>query len=66
MPNLSRNVIIEDVIVDNHYLQDAVSKYGAQIPAPVLSAISILDRSMRQFGDYEWWYEKLKENGEIG
>lgn len=66
MSNLSTKLIIEDVITDNHILQDAVSKYGSEIPEPILKAISILDISMRQFGDYQWVYEALKEAGEIG
>ena len=66
MPNLSTSLIIEDVIVDNHILQDAVSKCREEIPHSVLKAISILDYSMRQFGDYKFFYDFLKEEGEIG
>ncbi len=65
MPNLSHLVIIEDVIVDNHILQDVISDYGANIPEPVLKAAAILDHSMRQFGEYWNIRGKLIEEGEI-
>ena len=65
MPNLSHLVIIEDVIVDNHILQDRISTYGKDLPEDILSAAAILDYSMRQFGRYEEIREILIENGEI-
>jgi hypothetical protein len=65
MPNLSHLVIIEDVIVDNHILQDRISTYGKDLPEDILSAAAILDHSMRQFGRYWEIREVLIREGEI-
>ncbi len=65
MPNLSHVLIIEDVLIENHILQDLVSKYGENIPGPILESISDLDIKMRQFGEYWNVYGKLKDEGVV-
>ncbi len=65
MPNLSHLVIIEDVLIENHILQDLISEYGEDIPEPILKFLSDLDMKMRQFGEYWNVYGRLKDEGAI-
>ncbi len=65
MGNLSHVLIIEDVLIENHILQDLISEYGEDIPEPILKSLSDLDHKMRQFGEYWNVYGKLKDEGVI-
>lgn len=65
MPNLSYQIIIEDVVEKNHLLQDVVTGCEGDIPNAVRKAIADLDWSARQFGVYWEIYGRLREEGAI-
>ena len=65
MPNLSHLVIIDQILEDNHLIQDIISEYGEDIPEPLLKAIDDMDWHMRQFGDYWKVRDRLISEGAI-
>jgi len=58
-------IIIDDILIENHILQDLISEYGEDIPEPVLKSLSDLDNRMRQFDEYWNVYGRLKDEGTI-